>query len=47
MKGKTLTVKTGSGRVDNSPAPCDNPGMEVIEPGNPQKGWAKKYKCTG
>lgn len=21
--------------------------MEVIEPGNPQKGWAKKYKCTG
>jgi hypothetical protein len=21
--------------------------MKVIEPGNPQKGWAKEYVCTG
>jgi hypothetical protein len=21
--------------------------MKVIEPGNPQKGWAKQYSCTG
>lgn len=21
--------------------------MKLIEPGNPQKGWAKQFKCTG
>lgn len=40
-------VGNGSGRVDNCARVCETLGMEVIEPGNPQKGWAKKYKCTG